>query len=97
MLVAIFLIIGVSTGLARRMAWNRTEHPSLSLSHGYELALKSLGEDSDIFFCISANLAITRSEKGDWTFLFSSEKGESRWVIVHFSGKVEVLKEAPVY
>ena len=72
--------------------WEPKERPPISITEGYDQALKALSQDAARFHCIAANIQCSH-----WVYTFSSSANESRWVIVNFRGGVSVNDHAPVW
>jgi|GEM_PF-6346955 len=77
---------------ARNIAYNTNLRPRMSLSTALALADKALGKDSKVFYCVGAELAVTRSLNGDWLLRFASTNGGTRFVDVGFDHRVHIHK-----
>lgn len=83
--------------LAYRIQWKYETRPAIGLSQALELAQKSLGSDTNNFYCAGAMLAETACPGGDWTLRYYNQAGSNLTVLVCMDGKVSVLKTAPMY
>jgi len=82
-MVLVFICVGIC--FAKRAVWDSTKRPGLSIVHGHARALDALGKTSDEFYCLSASIS-----SNSWTYYFSSEQGDYRWVRVAFNGSTRV-------
>ena len=75
-----------------RMLRSTSTPPTPTLPQAYESALKALGPETNMFYCLSASaMSITDSQgPTEWHLLFYSTKGQLREVIVSTSEKVIV-------
>ena len=90
------LILLVCTGalVARNIAYNHSKPPRLPLGPAYDIATAALGQATNEFHCVSAQLAIALSPDGEWFFGFCSTNGTQKFVTVEFDGKTHI-EETP--
>jgi hypothetical protein len=87
-LFAMLICAGVL--FARNILYNRSVAPRLPLDSAYKIAMTTLGQATNEFYCVGAGLAISFSPDGEWLFSFSSTNGTPKYVTVEFDGKTHV-------
>lgn len=99
-LLAVLLLSSLTAiSLTRRIVWDPKDRPRMELFEAMTLAHvrlnmeEGLSPTDDRFYCIGAELAITTSKDGDWTFTFGSKEGVVRYVVVDLDGNVETRRE----
>jgi hypothetical protein len=72
--------------------YDTTKPPSLSLPAGYAFAVGALGEETNQFYCTSAELSADSGALG-WRFTFTSTNtpSKSKWVLVTVDGKTQIF------
>lgn len=71
--------------------YNKLKSPSLSLPDAYYRAAMALGDETNRYHCVSANITTSFSPDGEWYFTFYPNKSNSipRLIAVEFDGKVD--------
>jgi hypothetical protein len=66
--------------------------PNPALAQAYEMALRTLGPETNAFYCLKADAMAISETQGptEWHLIFYSTNGQLREVIVPTSGKVIV-------
>jgi len=85
LLAVLFAAAWVGLCFASRVSWDSSKRPPMSIVQGHEIALKALGKDAGDFYCLSGIIF-----NDSWNYRFSSQKGETRLVVVSFDGKAKV-------
>jgi hypothetical protein len=88
----IFGLLGISTVVLARfpsVPWDNTKPPSLALPIAYQSAITLLGQATNQFHCVSANVSREFASPG-WKFTFFSTNASvmPRCFYVEFDGKV---------
>jgi hypothetical protein len=75
------LILLVCTGIlfASNRVYNHAVPPKLPLGQAYDIAINSLGQETNQFHCVGASLAAYFSRDGEWYFDFSSTNAAEKW------------------
>jgi hypothetical protein len=87
----ILLLICLITSLYASLnfpSYKKSNPPKLSLPDAYKRAVLALGETTNQFHCVSANVTTKFTPEGEWYFTFYSTNSTSKLIAVEFSGKV---------
>jgi hypothetical protein len=83
------LVIAAAVFARASAPWDNTKAPTLPLPAAYQLAVDALGQGTNQFHCISADIATDLGSPG-WSFTFFSTNASAvpRIFYVQFDGKV---------
>jgi hypothetical protein len=70
--------------------YSKSKAPSLSLPDAYDLAIAALGQETNQFHCLSANVTTLFTTEGEWYFTFYSTNAisKTKCIAVEFNGKI---------
>jgi hypothetical protein len=88
----LFILIAMTAALLASpiIPYNNAKPPALQLPAAYNLAMATLGSQTNYLHCISVSIATTFSSDGEWFFTFYSTNSRPKWVTVEFNGKTHI-------